>query len=157
MGRRCRGVRFPSWLLHSDSHHHIYSSRRFNPGRWLNLPPKYDPTTSFLSFHAGPHGCIGKEMAISVMKAVIASLIARFEFTPALANQKIKCSAGITMGRTLLLDGHVDFLRFLQCPPIECRCVCALFNLICKKICAKFIGGLVVKSNDTPFPLCIRL
>ncbi len=49
---------------------------RFRPERWLNLPKTYNPTFSLLSFIAGPHGCIGKTMAIIEMKAVLASVTA---------------------------------------------------------------------------------
>ena len=44
----------------------------FKPQRWLKLPSTFNSTFSFQSFIAGPHGCIGKTMAISEMKAVIA-------------------------------------------------------------------------------------
>jgi cytochrome P450 len=33
-----------------------------------------------LSFIAGPHGCIGKTMAIVEMKAVLVALLCQFEF-----------------------------------------------------------------------------
>lgn len=63
-----------------------YASR-FNPSRWLNLPKTYNSTFSMLSFIAGPHACIGRTMAIIEMKAVLASVIANFEFEPAYAGQ----------------------------------------------------------------------
>jgi hypothetical protein len=48
------------------------SSRlKIPPARWLNLPEAYNPVFSQFSFMAGPHGCIGKTMAISEMKAVL--------------------------------------------------------------------------------------
>ncbi|KAA1472366.1 cytochrome P450 [Dentipellis sp. KUC8613] len=69
----------------------------FYPERWLNLPEKYNPTYSFLSFITGPHGCIGKTMSISEMKAVIAALIFHFEFAPAYKGQVAKPTAAVTM------------------------------------------------------------
>jgi cytochrome P450 len=44
----------------------------FCPERWLNLPETYHPSISMLSFIAGPHVCIGRTMAISEMKAILA-------------------------------------------------------------------------------------
>ena len=43
----------------------------FRPSRWLDLPKTYNPAFSFMSFIAGPHGCIGKTMALIEMKAVL--------------------------------------------------------------------------------------
>jgi hypothetical protein len=88
--------------LITANHSHSLFANRFNPSRWFNLPPKYSSTTSVLSFLAGPHACIGKTMAIMEMKAVIAALIAKFEFTPAYAGQTIKPTAAVTMSRCLL-------------------------------------------------------
>jgi len=72
-------------------------AEEFNPGRWLNLPPKYNSTFSSLSFLAGPHACIGKTMAIVEMKAVLSALIANFEFEPAHAGQVPQPTAAVTM------------------------------------------------------------
>lgn len=38
----------------------------FKPERWLNLPEKYDATFSLMTFIAGPHKCIGMQMAMLV-------------------------------------------------------------------------------------------
>ncbi|KAG6911171.1 hypothetical protein DXG01_003911 [Tephrocybe rancida] len=72
----------------------------FKPERWLNLPEDYHPVFSMLSFLAGPHACIGKTMAIIEMKAVLAALIANFEFEPSFVGQTIKPAAAITMKPT---------------------------------------------------------
>ena len=50
----------------------------FKPQRWLKLPPTFNSTFSFQSFITGPHGCIGKTMAISEMKAVLAFVVASY-------------------------------------------------------------------------------
>lgn len=42
-----------------------------------------------LSFIAGPHACIGRTMSIIEMKAVVASVIANFEFEPAYEGQLV--------------------------------------------------------------------
>ncbi|SJL03999.1 related to Cytochrome P450 [Armillaria ostoyae] len=72
-------------------------AEEFRPERWLNLPKTYNPAFSLLSFIAGPHGCIGKTMAIIEMKAVLAALITNFEFEPAYDGQQAQPSAAITM------------------------------------------------------------
>ncbi|TRM66573.1 cytochrome P450 [Schizophyllum amplum] len=75
-------------------------AEEFRPSRWLDLPKTYNPAFSLMSFIAGPHGCIGKTMAIIEMKAVLASLITSFEFFPVHEGQKIKPAAAITMKPT---------------------------------------------------------
>jgi len=72
-------------------------AEEFKPERWLNLPKDYNSTFSMLSFIAGPHACIGKTMSIIEMKAVLASVIANFEFEPAFEGQVAKPTAAITM------------------------------------------------------------
>ncbi|KAF8070435.1 cytochrome P450 [Lyophyllum atratum] len=72
-------------------------AEEFKPSRWLNLPDAYNASTSVLTFISGPHACIGKTMAIIEMKAVLASLIANFEFEPAYAGQAAHPTAAITM------------------------------------------------------------
>ncbi|KAK7044529.1 cytochrome P450 [Favolaschia claudopus] len=72
-------------------------AEEFQPARWLNLPEAYNPVFSQFSFIAGPHGCIGKTMAISEMKAVLIALIANFEFAPAYPGQVAHPSTAITM------------------------------------------------------------
>jgi len=69
----------------------------FRPERWTNLPKTDHATQSFQSFIAGPHHCIGKTMAIAEMKAVLAILIANFEFEPAYPDQVPKPTAAVTM------------------------------------------------------------
>ncbi|KAL1746407.1 cytochrome P450 [Schizophyllum fasciatum] len=65
----------------------------FRPARWL-APPK---TAHFQSFIVGPHACIGKTMAIIEMKAILAALIAHFEFEPAYEGQVPQPTAAVTM------------------------------------------------------------
>ncbi|KAF4596220.1 hypothetical protein EYR40_008095 [Pleurotus pulmonarius] len=72
-------------------------AEEFRPLRWQNLPQAYTPTLSFLSFIAGPHACIGKTMAVMEMKAVLAALIANFEFEPAYEGQVAQPTAAVTM------------------------------------------------------------
>ncbi|TFK35848.1 cytochrome P450 [Crucibulum laeve] len=72
-------------------------AEEFHPERWLNPPSNYSSSFSTLSFIAGPHACIGKTMAIIEMKAVLAALIANFEFEPAYEGQIPHPTAAITM------------------------------------------------------------
>ncbi|KAH8110546.1 cytochrome P450 [Phellopilus nigrolimitatus] len=74
-------------------------AEEFRPERWSTLSknPEYHPTHSFQTFIAGPHHCIGKAMAIVEMKAVLAIMIANFEFSPAYPGQKAQPTAAVTM------------------------------------------------------------
>lgn len=68
-------------------------AEEFRPSRWLDLPK----THHFQSFIVGPHACIGKTMAIIEMKAILAALIAQFEFEPAYEGQVPHPTAAVTM------------------------------------------------------------
>ncbi|KAJ7643629.1 cytochrome P450 [Roridomyces roridus] len=72
-------------------------AEEFRPARWLDLPKAYNSTFSMFSFITGPHGCIGKTMAVSEMKAVLVAVIANFEFNPAYVGQVTHPAAAITM------------------------------------------------------------
>ncbi|KAJ3822431.1 cytochrome P450 [Lentinula raphanica] len=71
-------------------------AEEFNPSRWLSekCTGSTPPTLTFL---AGPHACIAKTMAIIEMKAVIAALVANFEFSPSYEGQEAIPTAAITM------------------------------------------------------------
>ncbi|KAF7325083.1 hypothetical protein MKEN_00551200 [Mycena kentingensis (nom. inval.)] len=76
-------------------------AEKFRPGRWLEpLPESYNSTYSHFSFIAGPHGCIGRTMALNEMKAVLFVLIANYEFAPAYEGQILHTDAAITMKPT---------------------------------------------------------
>ncbi|KAI0041381.1 cytochrome P450 [Auriscalpium vulgare] len=70
---------------------------QFRPERWLDLPSTYNPTFSMMSFIVGPKACIGRTMGISEMKAVLAAMVANFEFAPSYAGQVAQPTAAITM------------------------------------------------------------
>ncbi|KAI0041379.1 cytochrome P450 [Auriscalpium vulgare] len=70
---------------------------QFRPERWLDLPSTYNPTFSMMSFIAGPKACIGRTMGISEMKAVLAAMVANFEFAPSYEGQIAHPTAAITM------------------------------------------------------------
>lgn len=75
----------------------------FKPERWIgsgsNGPAKsedFDQTYSFFSFIAGNHHCIGRNMAILEMKAVLVSLVTRFSWTVAYEGQQVCADAAIS-------------------------------------------------------------
>ncbi|KAJ8508401.1 hypothetical protein ONZ45_g9329 [Pleurotus djamor] len=73
------------------------NAEEFDPSRWQNLPENYVPSLSFLSFLSGPHGCIGKSMALLQIKTVVAALVYHFSIEPAYDGQVAKPTAAITM------------------------------------------------------------
>ncbi|KAH7927163.1 cytochrome P450 [Leucogyrophana mollusca] len=75
-------------------------AEEFRPERWENLPETYNSAFSMLAFIAGPHACIGRTMAMMEMKAVLAILIARFEFDLIDPNQVAIPRAGVSMKPT---------------------------------------------------------
>ncbi|KAL2907205.1 Noroxomaritidine synthase [Bienertia sinuspersici] len=54
----------------------------FKPERWITKEGKikYEPPYKFLSFNAGPRTCLGKEVALTQMKMVGATLIHNYKF-----------------------------------------------------------------------------
>ncbi|KAJ7779217.1 cytochrome P450 [Mycena metata] len=72
-------------------------AEEFRPSRWLDLPKAYNPSFSTFTFLSGPHGCIGKTMAVSEMKAVLLALIVNFEFAPSYEGQIAHPAAALTM------------------------------------------------------------
>ncbi|KAJ3676241.1 hypothetical protein LUZ60_003653 [Juncus effusus] len=55
--------------------------QKFKPDRWLDALGQFVGVDSykFLVFHAGPRGCLGREMAYVQMKAVAFAVIRRFK------------------------------------------------------------------------------
>ena len=56
----------------------------FKPERWISETGniKHEPSSKFLAFHSGPRTCVGKNMAFTVMKAAIMSIITRYHIEP---------------------------------------------------------------------------
>ncbi|CAA6666239.1 unnamed protein product [Spirodela intermedia] len=52
----------------------------FKPERWISDRGrlKHEPSYKFLSFNSGPRTCLGKEMAMTQMKVVAATMIHNF-------------------------------------------------------------------------------
>lgn len=77
------GVFIASRVVNEDEQIWGADAHEFNPDRWDALPEKYDATFSMLTFIAGPHHCIGRNMAIMELKVLLCVLVSNFEFTPA--------------------------------------------------------------------------
>ncbi|KAH7921538.1 cytochrome P450 [Leucogyrophana mollusca] len=90
-------IYIPIRVFNTWKEHWGEDAEEFRPERWHSLPETYNPAFSLLSFSAGPHGCIGKTMAMVEMKAILAILIAKFEFDLAYPGQVAKPRAGVTM------------------------------------------------------------
>ncbi|MCD7451094.1 hypothetical protein HAX54_009542 [Datura stramonium] len=62
----------------------------FKPDRWIdeNGALKSVSAYKFPVFQAGPRICLGKEMAFTQMKHVLASVLRRFEIKPAVKVEK---------------------------------------------------------------------
>lgn len=58
---------------------------------------EWDPTYSYMSFIAGNHHCIGKNMAQIEMKAVLFQMITKFAWTKVSEDQTIRGDTAITM------------------------------------------------------------
>ncbi|XP_047058224.1 alkane hydroxylase MAH1-like [Lolium rigidum] len=52
----------------------------FRPERWLNEAGRlqHQPSYKFVAFNVGPRTCLGRELAFSQMKAVVAAVVPRF-------------------------------------------------------------------------------
>ncbi|WOL07087.1 hypothetical protein Cni_G15823 [Canna indica] len=53
----------------------------FRPERWISEKGrvKHEPSYKFLSFNSGPRTCLGKEVAFTQMKAVVAAMLYNFQ------------------------------------------------------------------------------
>lgn len=67
------------WQLHRRANVFVRPDE-FDPGRFLASPP---PRQGYLPFGAGPRLCIGREVALAEMTAVIGTLLRRASFQPA--------------------------------------------------------------------------
>ncbi|XP_076888164.1 alkane hydroxylase MAH1-like [Bidens hawaiensis] len=57
-------------------------SMEFKPERWItdNQTIRHEPSYKFLSFNAGPRTCIGKQVALTQVKAVGATILHNYKF-----------------------------------------------------------------------------
>ncbi|EAU92951.1 cytochrome P450 [Coprinopsis cinerea okayama7 len=59
----------------------------FKPTRWIKLPAavtsNFPGLGNLMTFGYGPSSCVGSKFTVSELKIIIATLVSRFEFTPA--------------------------------------------------------------------------
>lgn len=67
----------PQWTLHRSSRY-FDAPETFDPSRWEELDPSRTP--AYFPFGAGPHACIGGQLALTEAQLVLAALLSRFEF-----------------------------------------------------------------------------
>lgn len=53
----------------------------FKPERWISETGvlRHEPSFKFLAFNAGPRTCLGKKMAMVLMKAVVVEILQNFD------------------------------------------------------------------------------
>jgi cytochrome P450 len=67
----------PQWALHRDPRY-FDSPETFDPDRWNSIEPSKTP--AYFPFGAGPHVCIGGQLALTEAQLVLAALLSQFEF-----------------------------------------------------------------------------
>jgi len=66
------------YSIHRDSRYFGPDPDAFRPERWLSGEPIN--RGAFIPFSTGPRGCVGKALAMQEMKALLSSLLRKFEF-----------------------------------------------------------------------------
>ena len=51
----------------------------FVPERWTTQPERVLRRDAYIPFNTGPYGCIGKQLALMEVRAVLARILVRFE------------------------------------------------------------------------------
>ena len=67
----------PQWTLHRDSQY-FDAPLEFDPDRWEEMDSSRTP--AYFPFGAGPHACIGGQLALTEAQLVLAALAAEFDF-----------------------------------------------------------------------------
>jgi len=70
----------PQWTLHRDSRH-FEAPEQFDPDRWIDRIPSR--MSAYFPFGAGPHACIGGQLAMTEATLVLAALFEKFDFEAA--------------------------------------------------------------------------
>ncbi|CAN8324096.1 unnamed protein product [Cochlearia groenlandica] len=70
----------------------------FKPERWISETGgfKHEPSFKFLSFNAGPRTCLGKTLAMNLMKTVIVEILQNYEIN-VINGQKIEPKPGLIL------------------------------------------------------------
>jgi cytochrome P450 len=67
----------PQWTLHRDPQY-FENPLKFEPDRWIEVEPSRTP--AYFPFGAGPHACIGGQLALTEAQLVLAALVSEFDF-----------------------------------------------------------------------------
>jgi cytochrome P450 len=67
----------PQWTLHRDPQY-FDAPLEFDPDRWEEKDPSRTP--AYFPFGAGPHACIGGQLALTEAQLVLATLMSEFDF-----------------------------------------------------------------------------
>ena len=67
----------PQWTLHRDPQY-FDAPLEFHPDRWEEKDPSRTP--AYFPFGAGPHACIGGQLALTEAQLVLVVLVSKFEF-----------------------------------------------------------------------------
>ncbi|KAJ4898690.1 hypothetical protein Rs2_12641 [Raphanus sativus] len=70
----------------------------FKPERWISETGglRHEPSYKFMSFNAGPRTCLGKNLAMDLMKTVIVEILQRYEIS-VVHGQKIEPKPGLIL------------------------------------------------------------
>ncbi|CAN6916467.1 unnamed protein product [Brassica oleracea] len=73
-------------------------AREFKPERWISETGglRHEPSYKFLSFNAGPRTCLGKNLAMDLMKTVIVEILQAYEIN-VVSGQKIEAKPGLIL------------------------------------------------------------
>ncbi|KAK7061078.1 hypothetical protein VNI00_000813 [Paramarasmius palmivorus] len=75
------GVHIPPYAIHRDERYFSPDPDRFWPDRWLTEKGTVLEQAAFIPFSTGPMNCVGKSLAQMELRAVIASLVQRFDMS----------------------------------------------------------------------------
>ncbi|CAE5959573.1 unnamed protein product [Arabidopsis arenosa] len=70
----------------------------FKPERWISETGglRHEPSYKFLSFNAGPRSCLGKNLAMNLMKTVVVEILQNYEIK-VVTGQKIEPKPGLIL------------------------------------------------------------
>jgi len=86
----------PQWTLHRDARY-FDNPETFDPDRWETLEPSRTP--AYFPFGAGPHACIGGQLALTEAQLVLAALVSEFDFEVADGTAENLRPAGVLQPR----------------------------------------------------------
>lgn len=117
-------------VINHDKHIWGEDADLFKPSRWKskNMPALYDARFSMMTFLAGPHACIGKQMAIMELKTVLLGLIGRFRFEVSSLQPSVTPSEYFRY-----VQSRANYLTFV-CYVTACTITCKIENGLMLKV-----------------------